>query len=82
MLEWHDEAVICMASPWHPEKNTAADIGSNPSYWQPTMQSAFCDLLASSTGTELPSIDAWRYAQKVVNIAHSFRSKLQEAMRP
>jgi hypothetical protein len=30
-----------------------ADSRSNLAYWQPTMRSAFCGLLANSTGIEL-----------------------------
>jgi hypothetical protein len=34
-----------------------ADSRSNLTYWQPTMRSAFCGLLANSTGIELRAFD-------------------------
>jgi hypothetical protein len=35
-LKW-----IAEAKPWHPVKNTIADNGNKPSYWQAIMRSAF-----------------------------------------
>jgi hypothetical protein len=50
--DWKIETGI-YPKPWHPVKNITANFDCKPSYWQPTLRSAFCALPTSAPRTTL-----------------------------